>query len=392
MPRAAFVYTDAYVGYHLSDSHPLQQKRLLMTHRLLDAYGAFEGPASELVTPTPATEADLLRVHSPDYLDALWALSAGRAVPDKKRFGFGGLDNPPFPGMWEATLLYAGGSLDCARLVSQGGYDAAFNMSGGLHHAQRDRAAGFCTVNDCALVAHYLLDGGAERVAYVDIDAHHGDGTQALFYGDPRVLTLSIHETPETLFPRVTGYADEIGEGAGLGYSANLPLAPGSGDAIASEAFGAVFLPLLRAFDPDYIILQVGADAHFQDPLAHLCLTTRGWLGLAQSVLALGKPTVALGGGGYNLKTVARLWTLLYGALSGQTFPQAVPEAYAEEWGITALHDTSGPSAEEAAVVFDQIYRRRRPDSAVTDARAYARQGMEMIRERVFPMHGLGAV
>jgi len=107
-------------------------------------------------------------------------------------------------------------------------------------------------------------------------------------------------------------------------------------------------------------------------------------------VLALGKPTVALGGGGYNLKTVARQWTLLYGALSGQTFPQAVPEAYAEEWGITALHDTSGPSAAETAVVFDQIYRRRRADTAVMDARAYARRGVEMIRERVFPMHGIG--
>ena len=389
MPRAAFVYTDAYVGYHLSDTHPLQQKRLLMTHRLLGAYGAFDGPASDLIIPTPATEADLLRVHSPEYLDALWALSEGHTVPDKKRFGFGGLDNPPFPGMWDASLLYAGGSLECARLVSRGGYDAAFNTSGGLHHAQRDRAAGFCTVADCALVAHYLLDGGAERVAYVDIDAHHGDGTQALFYDDPRVLTLSIHETPETLFPRVTGYADEVGEGTGFGYNANLPLAPGSGDAIAAEAFGAAFLPLLRAFNPDYIILQVGADAHFQDPLAHLCLTTRGWLGLASSVLALGKPTIALGGGGYNLKTVARQWTLLYGALSGQTFPQTVPGAYAEEWGITALHDTAGPSAEEAASVFDQIYRRRRPASTVTDAQAYARQGVGMIQERVFPVHGI---
>jgi len=390
MPRAAFVYSDDYVGYHLSDTHPLQQKRLLMTLRLLDVNGAFSGPNSDLITPAPATEADLLRVHSPDYLDALWTLSQGGTITDKKRFGFGGLDNPPFPGMWEASLLYAGGSLECARLVSSGGYDAAFNTSGGLHHAQRGRAAGFCTVNDCALVAHFLLDGGAARVAYVDIDAHHGDGTQALFYDDPRVLTLSIHETPETLFPRVTGFAEEIGEGPGLGYNANLPLAPGTGDAVAAEVFAAAFLPLLRAFDPDYILLQVGADAHFQDPLAHLCLTTRGWLGLASSVLDLGKPTIALGGGGYNLKTVARQWTLLYGALSGQNFPQAVPEAYAEEWGIAALHDTSGPSAEEEMLVFDQIYRRRHPNTAVTDPQEYARRGVQVIRERVFPVHGIG--
>ncbi len=390
MPRAAFVYADAYVGYHLSDTHPLQQKRLRMTHRLLDAYGAFDGPHSDLIAPTPAPETDLLRVHSQDYLDALWRLSEGRTIADRKRFGFGSSDTPPFPGMWEASLLYAGGSLDCARLVSQEGYDAAFNTSGGLHHAQRDRAAGFCTVNDCALVAHYLLDRGAKRVASVDIDAHHGDGTQSLFYDDPRVLTLSVHETPETLFPRATGFADEVGEGAGIGYNANLPLAPGSNDAVAAEAFGAAFLPLLRAFDPDYIILQVGADAHFQDPLAHLCLTTRGWLGLAQSVLALGKPVVALGGGGYNLGTVARLWTLLYGAMSGQTFPQAVPQAYADESGIRALHDTAGPSAEEEGMVFDQVYRRRHAGAAIKDARAYARRGVEVIKERVFPAHGLG--
>jgi len=390
MPRAAFVYTDDYVGYHLSDTHPLQQKRLLMTHRLLDAYGAFDGPHSDLIAPTPAPETDLLRVHSQDYLDALWRLSEGRTIADRKRFGFGSSDTPPFPGMWEASLLYAGGSLDCARLVSQEGYDAAFNTSGGLHHAQRDRAAGFCTVNDCALVAHYLLDRGAKRVASVDIDAHHGDGTQSLFYDDPRVLTLSVHETPETLFPCATGFADEVGEGAGIGYNANLPLAPGSNDAVAAEAFGAAFLPLLRAFDLDYIILQVGADAHFQDPLAHLCLTTRGWLGLAQSVLALGKPVVALGGGGYNLGTVARLWTLLYGAMSGQTFPQAVPQAYADESGIRALHDTAGPSAEEEGMVFDQVYRRRHAGAAIKDARAYARRGVEVIKERVFPAHGLG--
>ena len=291
--------------------------------------------------------------------------------------------------MWEASLLYAGGSLDCARLVSQEGYTAAFNTSGGLHHAQRSRAAGFCTVNDCALVAQYLLSHGAARVAYLDIDAHHGDGTQALFYDDPRVLTLSIHETPETLFPRVTGFADEFGMGDGFGCNANLPMAPGSGDRVYTEAFEAAILPLLRTFDPNYIILQVGADAHFQDPLAHLCLTTRGWLSLAQSVAALGKPIVALGGGGYNLASVARLWTLLYGTLAGQIFPDTVPESYASEWGIETLSDQSKPSAEEQTLVFDQIYRRRYPAADIEDAHAYARQGIAAIRENVFPIHGL---
>ena len=374
MPRAAFVYTDDYVSYHLSDAHPLQQKRLLMTHRLLDALGAFDRPGSDLIAPTPATEDDLRRVHSADYLHALQTLSAGGRVADARRFGFGTLDNPAFRGMWEASLLYAGGSLDCARLVQREGCDAAFNVSGGLHHAQRGRAAGFCTVNDCALVALDLLAHGAERVTYVDIDAHHGDGVQALFYDDPRVLTLSIHETPESIFPRVTGFADEIGEDAGVGFNANLPLLAGTGDRVARDAFDAAFLPLLRAFHPDFVILQVGADAHFGDPLAHLGWTTRGWLELAQSVIDLDKPIIALGGGGYNLKTVARQWALLYGALSGQTFPDKVPADYAQAWDIATLHDQTQPPI---------------PSHVVRATQEYALRGVQTLQDLVFPFHGL---
>ena len=376
MPRAAFVYTDDYADYHLSDTHPLQQKRLVMVHRRLDALGAFQPQNSQLLAPTPATASQLMRVHSPAYLDTLRRLSRGEDVPDKRNFGFGSLDNPPFPGMWEATLLYAGGSLDCARMVRHDGFHAAFNVSGGLHHARRDRAAGFCTVADVALVAFYLLDHGAKRVACVDIDAHHGDGTQAFFYDDPRVLTLSVHETPETLYPRVTGFAEEIGEGAGVGFNANLPLAPGSDDTVYAEAFETVFLPLLTAFDPEYILLQVGADGHYADPLTHLGLTSRGWLSLAQSVIALGKPVIALGGGGYNLDTVARLWTLLYGALSGQTFPDT-------------LHDTSEPSNADRDAVFQEIYVKRRGTTRGTSIEDYARRSVEAVQRAVFPAHGL---
>ncbi len=375
MPRAAFVYTDAFTTYHLGDRHPLQQTRLRMTHRLLDAYGAFHSPSSSLVTPTPAAPDDLLRVHTPDYLHALRTLSRGEAVPDRARYGFGNGDTPPFPGMWEASLLYAGASLDCARLVWEGGYQAAFNTSGGLHHAQSNRAAGFCTVNDCALVAHWLLARGARRIAYVDIDAHHGDGVQALFYDDPRVLTLSIHESPLSLFPRKTGFAHEIGTGAGLGFNANLPLARATGDAVHAAAFEDAFLPLLRAFRPDAVLLQVGTDAHFSDRLAHLSLTSRGWLSAVHSVLNLGLPTIALGGGGYNLPTVARLWTLCYGALSGQDFPDAVPAPFAEDWQTAALRDRAAPLP-LATPEEDNV-------------RAYAAKSVRLVREHVFPFHGL---
>ncbi len=374
MPRAAFVYTDAFTTYHLGDRHPLQQTRLRMTHRLLEAYGAFDTPASCLIAPTPAAPGDLLRVHTPDYLHALQTLSRGETLPDKARYGFGSGDTPPFPGMWEASLLYAGASLDCARLVWDGGYTAAFNPSGGLHHAQAGRAAGFCTVNDCALVAHWLLDRGAERIAYVDIDAHHGDGVQALFYQDPRVLTLSIHESPLSLFPRKTGFASEIGEGVGVGFNANLPLARATGDALHALAFEAAFLPLLRAFRPEVVLLQVGADAHISDRLAHLNLTSQGWLSAVRAVLSLGLPTIALGGGGYNLPTVARLWTLCYGALSGQTFPDTIPAPFAEDWHISMLHDHAAPRCTPAED---------------DNARTHATESVRAVRERVFPCHGL---
>ena len=341
MPRAAFVYADAFTDYHLSDTHPLQQRRLQMTHRLLERLGAFDSVGSDLIVPTPATRADLLRVHTPEYLDALRALSAGEAVPQRGRFGFGSPDNPPFAGMWEASLLYAGASLGCARLVLSGEYDAAFNTSGGLHHARPDRAAGFCTVADIPLVACFLLDRGVKRVAVVDIDAHHGDGTQAFFYDDPRVLTLSVHESPETLYPRKSGFAGEIGAGPGRGFNLNLPLAAGTGDADCRTAFEAAFLPRLTAFDPEIVILQVGADAHWSDPLAHLCLTSRGWLGLAEAVIGLGRPTIALGGGGYHLESVARLWSLLYGALAGLE--------------LGGLHDTDGPTEAVRREVFAEV-------------------------------------
>ncbi len=374
MPRTAFVYTDAFATYHLGDRHPLQQTRLRMTQRLLDAYGAFDHPASSLITPTPATPDDLLRVHTPDYLHALQTLSRGETVPDRARYGFGNGDTPAFPGMWEASLLYAGASFTCARLVWDDGYHAAFNTSGGLHHAQADRAAGFCTVNDCALVAHWLLDRGARRIAYVDIDAHHGDGMQALFYDDPRVLTLSIHESPLSLFPRKTGFAHEIGHGAGLGFNANLPLARATGDALHTMAFETAFMPLLHAFAPDVVLLQVGADAHFSDRLAHLNLTSLGWLSAVRSVLSLGLPTIALGGGGYNLPTVARLWTLLYGALSGQIFPDPLPSPFAQDWQTPTLHDHAAP-----AYTHEE-------DS---NARTHATESVKAIQDRVFPIHAL---
>jgi len=347
MPRSAFLYSDHYLDYHLSDQHPLQQRRIVMLDRLLAAYGVFERGEVDRVAPTPASGADIGMCHSEDFIRAVQAASAGERVPDLYRFGLGAGDTPAFPGIWEASLLYAGASLDCAKRVLSGENKTAFNPSGGLHHAFRSRAAGFCTFNDCAIAAYPFLNAG-KKVAYLDIvDAHHGDGVQALFYSDPRVLTISFHETGRTLFPG-TGFPEEIGEGKGRGYSINVPLAPYSTDEHYQAAYHEVAAPALAEFDPDYIILQVGADAHWDDPLAHLALTSYGWLSLMEKVIALGKPLIALGGGGYNQKTVARLWTLLQASLAGVELEDETPHAYASEWGITHLHDEGKPEISEA--------------------------------------------
>jgi acetoin utilization protein AcuC len=242
--------------------------------------------------------------------------------------------------------------VDAARLVLNG-YDSAFNVAGGLHHAHPDHAAGFCTFNDCALGIHELLRGGCERVAYIDIDAHHGDGVQACFYDDPRVLTVSLHESGKSLYPG-TGFPSEIGAPGAEGSSVNLPYYRYTSDDVWHEAFDAVIPDVLARFNADAYLFQFGADAHYGDPLAHLMLTSRGWMQAVEKLfqLASGKPIIITGGGGYNIRTVARLWTMVMAHAAGVTLPDEVPAAYAAEYGIPNLHDTERmpPVTEELRV------------------------------------------
>jgi acetoin utilization protein AcuC len=257
--------------------------------------------------------------------------------------------------------------VEAARLVLAGKYHTAFNVAGGLHHALADRAAGFCTFNDLALGIHELLRGGCGRVAYVDIDVHHGDGVQALFYDDPRVLTISLHESGRFLFPG-TGFPDEIGEGDAAGTSLNVPLYPYTTDAIWHEAFDAVVPAAFQRFAPDALVLQLGADAHFADPLAHLALTSRGWMAAVDKLLALGQnlPIVVTGGGGYNIRTVARLWAMVQARCAGVTLPDEVPQAFDAMYQVPRLHDTETPVINPAVE---------------NEARAYAREQVALLNE-----------
>jgi acetoin utilization protein AcuC len=346
--KTAFLYTDDFLSYNLGPRHPLQQTRLQMVHRLLDSYGALapEGPI-DVLPPPAATEEALRRVHTPEYLDAVRRASAGERGDFLQKYGLGPGDTPAFDGIYEASALYAGGTVEAARLVLSGAYQAAFNVAGGLHHAHPNRASGFCTFNDLAMGIHELLRGGCERVAYIDIDVHHGDGVQACFYDDPRVLTISIHESGRYLFPG-GGFPDEIGEGAGRGMSVNVPLLPDTLDDVWHDAFDRVAPGALARFRPDAIVLQLGADAHFADPLAHVQMTSNGWMRAIDKLfdLADGLPLVLTGGGGYNQKTVARLWAMVTARAAGITLPNDVPAGYAEQYGIEHLHDENGPSVD----------------------------------------------
>ena len=331
---AAVVWDDGYMQYDLGPEHPLHPVRLALTMSLARALGVLDGSDTRVLEPEPADDALLTLVHAPEYLDAV------RRAPDDPWVGYGlhTPDNPVFPRMHEASALIAGGSVLAAREVWDGRALHAVNIAGGLHHAMRNRASGFCVYNDPAIAITDLLARGADRIAYVDVDVHHGDGVQAAFYADPRVLTISLHQSPLSLFPG-TGFPDELGSGDAVGSSVNVALPPGTGDAGWLRAFHAVVPGLLRAFQPQLLVTQCGCDTHHEDPLADLALTVDGQRASYAALHALahevcGGRWLALGGGGYGLvRCVPRAWTSLLGEAVGAPVPAAtrIPEEWREE-------------------------------------------------------------
>jgi acetoin utilization protein AcuC len=307
------------MDYVLAPDHPLQPLRVKLTVELIERLGLDE--LAQTVPPRQATDAELELVHSARYVQLVRELSDPMlrdlvATPEVFEAGFGTADNPVADGMHEACAEVVGGSLVAAEAVHRGAALHAFNPAGGLHHASRGRASGFCVYNDVAVAAAWLKAQG-HRVAVVDVDVHHGDGTQAVFYDDPQVLTISIHESGRYLFPG-TGFADEVGRGRGHGASANLPLLPYTWDQPWLAGFEAVVPPLLREFRPTILVTQDGCDTHQLDPLAHLQCSTRIWPSIGHRFHELAHELcegrwVATGGGGYAIREVVpRAWTLLF--------------------------------------------------------------------------------
>ncbi|MET8083312.1 acetoin utilization protein AcuC [Micromonospora sp. NPDC005237] len=318
------VWDPSLLAYDMGD-HPLDPVRVELTVALARELGILDRPGVRVVKPEPADDSLLTRVHHPAYLAAV------RAAPRDPLFagyGLGTSDNPVFEGMHESSALIAGATVTAAEAVWRGDARRAVNVAGGLHHAMPARASGFCVYNDPAVAIARLLDLGAERIAYVDVDVHHGDGVQQIFWDDPRVLTVSLHETPLALFPG-TGFPDETGGPGAQGSAVNMPLPPGVDDTGWQRAFHAIVPSVLRAFRPQVLVSQCGADGHRLDPLADLNLTVDGQRATYLALRALADELcegrwVATGGGGYALvEVVPRAWSHLLAVATGDPIDPA---------------------------------------------------------------------
>jgi acetoin utilization protein AcuC len=326
--ETAFVWDDALASYRFSEHHPLNPRRLELTVARMRELELLSGQGTRVVPPRTATEVELETVHAREYIEAV-----KRGVPNS-RYGLGTEDVPAVKGMHEAASTIVGATLVAAELVMSGQVNRAMNISGGLHHAHRVQASGFCIYNDLAVAIKFMQREHHARVMYIDYDAHHGDGVQWIFYDDPDVLTVSYHESGAFIYPG-TGFVDELGEGDGYGYSVNVPLDPRTDDDSFIHVFKALVPKLADAFKPDVIVLQNGCDGHWLDPLTHLQCTTRTFDEVVRTVCEIADRhcqgrIVATGGGGYAIEAVVpRAWTIVWSLLRGLE-----PDA--------SLHDPAG--------------------------------------------------
>lgn len=317
VPTPPFAYSPGMLAYGFGPQHPWKSERLRRAVALCSAL------MPDLVVSEPEgwDEARLLDVHTEEYLDLVRRASHDPAVDWEELYAHGIAegDTPRFDGMYEAASLVCAGSDWAARQVVAGS-PVGVNLGGGLHHAQRDRASGFCVFDDCAVAINRLKERFG-RVAYVDIDLHHGDGVQAIFWDDPDVMTYSIHESGRYLYPG-TGFTHETGP---HGNKFNAPMEPHTTGDTWLMALSETLLPAVDAFRPEAVVLQMGCDAHTTDPLGHLDLIDREWLDAVRLVAGLGLPLVALGGGGYDLANVPRMWAAAVVVLAGGDPSISVP-------------------------------------------------------------------
>ncbi len=341
------VYHPKYLEYDLGAQHPFSPLRIKMVTELLEELGHelnYELP--ELIPPEK-----LQTVHDTEYIEVVEL--AGMGVNDERfeKYGLGTADNPVKTGMSEAARYICGGTLHGAKLMLDGKYKKVLQLGGGFHHAHENLASGFCLYNDLALAITEMINRGW-HVVYLDIDVHHGDGLQKMFYEDDRVMTISLHESGEYLFPG-TGWIYESGRGMGKSLKLNLPFEPFTEGKSYVEILEELLELALGYFRPDALIVQAGADAHFTDPLADLMLTTHDYERIFKTIIrksekyANGRLLFTFGGG-YSFEATARIWSLLYLVLTNSNIPEKLPGAWIKKWeeglGVKikdTFHDTN---------------------------------------------------
>lgn len=336
MRDSVFIYSPSYQTYMFHQEHPFNQQRVLLTYDLLKTIKAFDD--GDIVSPRLAKEEELALVHTEDYIQAVKLAGAGKLpVEEGESYGLGTEDTPVFAGMHEAASLLVGGTLTAADWVMSGRAQHAANLGGGLHHGFRGRGSGFCIYNDSAVAIQYIQKKYRAKVLYIDTDAHHGDGVQFTFYDNPNVCTLSIHETGRYLFPG-TGQIQEKGSGKGYGYSFNIPLDAFTEDDSFLEAYETAAAEVAAYFQPDVIISQNGADAHYYDPLTHLSATISIYKEIPRLAHTLahqycGGKWIAVGGGGYDIwRVVPRAWARIWLEMKGIDPGDDIPAEWTAKW------------------------------------------------------------
>jgi acetoin utilization protein AcuC len=373
-----FIHSDELNQNGYPPQCPFNTSRASQALSTAESMGLLAGADREVVAPVRATRGELEAFHTAEYLNSIEAAEVGKLAPfEGMNMGLGTPDCPVWPGMMSYLTLATGASVTGARWLIEGKARAAFNPSGGLHHAHADQASGFCYLNDLVLAANTFRAAG-RRVLYLDIDVHHGDGVQKAFYARSDVMTVSMHESGHTLFPG-TGFVQELGEGEGVGYSVNVPLPVGTYDAAYRRAFDQAALPLIQAFDPDVIIMELGMDTLSGDPLAHMHLTNNTPADIVETVVGLDKPMLATGGGGYHLEHTVRAWALCWGVLCGD---HADHEDAMLGMGGVMMGNTDWFGGLRDRVLLSDAGRRDEVDTAVDATIAE-------VKQTIFPLHGI---
>lgn len=387
----AVVWDEALRGYDFGPAHPMSPIRMVLAMRLITEFGLLDHANVTVLSEVPAaSDADLLRVHTPELIAAVrqaGAAPGGVYLPD---FGIGTADTPAFAQMHDASARVVGATLMAAKAVHSGEADHAVNIAGGLHHSMPGKVSGFCVYNDLAVAITWLLEQGVERIAYIDVDVHHGDGVQEVFWNDPRVLTVSIHESPRTLFPGTSGWPQEVGGPDALGSAVNIALPAGTGDQGWLRAFHAITPQLLEEFKPQVIVSQQGCDSHFDDPLANLSMSIDGQRMAYEAIHRwahryAGGRWIATGGGGYDwVGVVPRAWAHLVAVAVGKPIKPrtSLPIGFQE----FALEVAGRPAPFEMTDGYDPWPKNWElgydPDDPLD-------QAVIATRKAVFPHHGL---